>query len=1315
NPPFGDQSVFDPVHPEWSDDAPSIHNYFFRKGLEQLQPGGVQSFVVSRYFLDAGDTAYTEFRQRLHRDAELLTAVRLPRNAFMANAGTQVVTDVIFFRKRMEPLPIDEKTVYPDWVSADGIIGQDPDTGRGVPGNRYYEKHPDHLMGIPALGRGMYREDEPVILPNKGDDMDLGDRIRSVIVPELAGKNLVWPESRMLAEARWKNRNRLYPVTQSMKDGTPSGSFFMVYADPAVAREERGFQFTGDEDHEIVQERLNVQCPPRLAVRTSGYRGFAFAEELMVPVSVKKPAKNEDDAAVSDLPEEDEVHPAPAEGITSAGGTGNVPMKRAFSDTEIQRVTGMVHIRDALQALLRAQVNEHMVDEDVEARRSALTAAYDTFTKKYGLLNRPINRRVFRQDTFSGALQALEKEYLPEISAAVARKTGEDARPESAEKVALFTERTQYPHQIQDRAENPQDALRLSLSQFGRVDPVFIQSSLRDTEWAGDWSGSIRDALKEDLYLDLDAAMDSEFWNEPMIAWPYQEKALALSGDILDKSERVQELLSRMQGMDVLVGIDEVSRLMDALEWVRPQPVPMKDIGVRFGASWVDSGIYAQFAKEIMGAMGEPVFHYEKALAKWDVSAMFPPEQTVRWGVQGERSPHWVLLKTLNRQPLLVTQRLSDGSTVVMEKETEIAKQKSQEIQKEWSRWVYSNEAVGERLEEAYNQTFNRFAPPQYDGRHLDLIGSSAAITLRPHQKNAIWRGMQSGKTFFDHAVGAGKTFAAVGLAMEMRRLGRAQKPMVVVPNHLVDQWRGAFLDLYPSAAVLTAMPVDMDGKNRQVFLGKVAYGDWDAVIIPHSLFSRIPPDAHWSSVVMKEEVSGFEDAIRTMEKLGDNADKRTIKQLERKVERIKSKIASAQSDTGKKDAGLTMGDIGVDFLFVDEVQEFKNLPYITEMKNVAGLGNPEGSAKAQDLYIKSRSIQKMREDNGGVVYLSGTPLSNTMAELYTWMRHFAYEELDRMGILHFDAWQNAFADVSRDYAFTMTGQYKEKAYLSVFDNLPELRALTQQFMDTISIADVRRMLADEGMPDMPIPPIAGGKPNVVVCQPTRDQQVYIGVEVGENEDGTPKFNEGSILDRLDNLPKRPEKGEDNILSLSGEMSKVGLDLRAVTGRDNGDGDADNGMKLLRCADDIAKLYAQWADDRGTQLVFLDFSTPVSSRKGAVRKPTASEQGILDALDAVRRYERDLEDFGEADDALQQKAERAQELLENISPQELEDVENKYLGGEDRWSAYEALRRILVEKGIPAEEIAFIHEYEKPQEKAELFGMMRSGKLRVLM
>ncbi|MHB8354494.1 MAG: hypothetical protein ACYDCF_08695, partial [Burkholderiales bacterium] len=356
----------------------------------------------------------------------------------------------------------------------------------------------------------------------------------------------------------------------------------------------------------------------------------------------------------------------------------------------------------------------------------------------------------------------------------------------------------------------------------------------------------------------------------------------------------------------------------------------------------------------------------------------------------------------------------------------------------------------------------------------------------------------------------------------------------------------------------------------------------------------------------------------------------------------------------------------------------------------------------------------------GGVVYLSGTPLSNTMAELYTWMRHYAYEEMERMGVLHFDAWQTAFADVTRDYAFTLTGDYKEKAYLSVFDNLPELRQLTQQFMDTVSIMDVRQMLADEGMPDMPIPPIAGGKPNVVVSQPTLGQLAYIGHEIGESEDGTPEYNPGSILNRLDHLPRRPEKGEDNILSLSGEMSKVGLDLRAVAGTDNGEADADNGQKLLRCTESVHALYQQWHEDKGTQLIFLDFSTPNASRKGKVKNPlqganpSATEQGVLDALENIRLYERHLEDYGEADDALQEKSDRAQEMLERLSPQELEDIQDKFSHNADRWSAYEAIKRMLIEKGIPAEEIGFIHDYEKPQEKGELFGMMRSGKMRVL-
>ena len=1326
NPPFGDQGVFDPVHPEWSDDAPSIHNYFFRKGLGQLQPGGVLSFVVSRYFLDAVEPQFTAFRERLHRDAELVTAVRLPRNAFMANAGTQVVTDIVFFRKREEPLIIDADTEYPDWVNGDGIIGQDPDTGRGVPGNRYYESHPDHIMGIPVLARGMYREDESVVLPVKGankeeENQQLGMRIQAVINADMTARNMTWPESRLLAEQRWMSDNALYAVSGTIKDNVPNGSFFLVEADTATAIADHEFHLKPNEDMDAVQARLNKAFPPRLAVRVHGYRGYAFANEMLVQVPTKAARKGGKD--VSNTADED----ADAEGFSYAQGdvleapgaaeateTPEMSTKRAFSDTEIQRITGMVSIRDALQRLLRAQVNERMADADVEGYRDALNDAYDAFTGKYGLLNRPVNRRAFAQDTFSGALLSLEKDYLPEISAAVSRRTGEEVRPESASKAPLFFTRTQRPYILQDKAETPLDALRLSLSQQGRVDPIFIQTALRDTEWAGDWSGKIWEDLKPHLVLDLGALERGKFWESAPISWPYQEKTIALSGDVLDKLERVDALLSSMQAQDILTGIDEVARLKNNLEKVQPDRVQMKDIGVRFGASWVDVQTYKDFAVEIMGAEGEPEFQYEKALASWTVGVSIPHDQQLRWGVGDARSPRWLLEKTINRQPLLVTERLSDGSTWVMEKETEIAKQKSQELQKAWKQWVFSNESAAQRLEALYNQKFNRFRAPQFDGRHLDLIGASSSITMRPHQKNAVWRGMQSGNVFFDHAVGAGKTFAASALIMEMRRLGRAQKPLLVVPNHLVDQWRGAFLELYPSANVLTASAADADSKRCQIFLGKAAYGQWDAVIIPHSLFQRIPPDPYWSGKVMEEEVSSFKDAIRALSENNPD-DKRTIKKMERKVERIQSVIKKANHNTGKKDAGLTMGDLGVDMLVVDEVQEFKNLPYITEMQNVAGLGNPEGSAKAQDLYIKARSIQKMREDHGGLVYLSGTPLSNTMAELYTWMRHFAYEKLDDMGILHFDAWQNAFADVSRDYAFTLTGQYKEKAYLSVFDNLPELRALTQQFMDTVSIADVQQMLADEGMPDMPIPPIEGGKPKVIVCQPTESQKAYIGFEVGEDESGTPVFNEGSILDRLDHLPKRPEKGEDNILSLSGEMSKVGLDIRAVTGKANGDDHSENGEKLIRCADEIMALYTKWNEDKGTQLVFLDFSTPISTRKGGRTKPSMSEQVILDALESVRKYEQDLEDYGEADESIQKKSEQGQELLETLSPQEIEDVESKYLGGEDRWSAYEALREMLIQRGMPEEEVAFIHEYEKPQEKAELFGMMRSGKKRVLL
>lgn len=1319
NPPFGNQRLHDANHLDWSDESPNIHSYFFRKGIEQLQSGGIQAFIVSSFFMDANSEGRQEFRKNFHRRAELLSAVRLPNNAFAKNAGTSVVTDVLFFQKRARVLTEDEaeREGYPEWVYGDGIIGADPENGRGIVGNRYFEEHPDHILGVPALIRGMYQEGEPSVNPFD-TDVSLGDMMRQIVIPDIHKNAEPLPESKMVAEKKWEENNRLYCESKNIEK-TPIGSFLFLKPSLPVAREMGIFNYSDEDDLTIAQENLEKIMKPALAIRTNDYRGFQFAEDVMdvIPPKRKSKKNSAEDGENGDDQENDasgESVDNEVDGSESAEIEAAPTYKRRYSDTDIVRISGILEIRLTLSDLLKAQVNPEMSDEEVESIREKLNDIYDRYTKKNGLLNRPINRRVFKDDIMAGNVLSLEKNYLPEISASIAKKTGEEQKPESAEKSSIMMMRTRYPSVRIDKADSPMDALRLSLSQHGKISTHFILNALRDTEWVKgdaqkDWE-RIRGDLGTNIYLDLKHLPD-DFYQLNSLDFPYQEGAYALSGNVKDALQDVTDRIESMQKMDIMNGLDELESLKTGLEGVQPIRVPMKDIGVRFGANWVPSNVYQKFVENFMKIKNGVSFEYQKATAKWSLENVefLSDADALRWSVAKSRSPEWLLKNTMNGQPLAIFETIK-GERFFLEKDTEIAKQKSQEIQRAWTKFVYSDEEVGHQLESVYNETFNKFVAPTFDGSHLELEGASSAIEFRPHQKNGVWRGLQMGNVFFDHAVGSGKTFETIALVMELRRLKRAQKPLITVPNGLVEQWRDAFLELYPDANILVATPQDAMAKNRQSFMAKAAYGDWDAVIIPHSLFTLIPQDDVYSKKVIEEEIYDMQDAIIEIESKSDeddNSKKMSMKRLQRKMERIKALLEGKYNT--KSTGGLSILDI-CDYFIVDEAQAFKNAGIITNSKNIAGLGNLEGSSKAADLYVKARALQRSRADGGGLIYLTGTPLSNTMAELYNWMRHFMYDEMRDAGIVHFDAWKNAFAQATSDYAFTLTGEYKEKTYLTTFDNLPELQKMVQLFMDSISIDDVQKMLQEAGMVPMPIPAIAGGQPNVVVCKPTTSQAEYIGVEVDERDDGTPIFSRGSILDRLSNLPSRPTKGEDNILSLSTEMNLLSLDLRAVKGKQNNENE-ENGEKIIKCVDEIERIYREFHEDLGTQLVFLDFSTPKTKVKNKI---PASDQTILDALKDIEAYEASIEEQGFSEPDVQEKAERAEEKLEKLSPQEIQDIQSKYSDSADRWSAYEEMRDMLIKKGIPEKEIAFIHDYDKPQDRTELFAMMRSGKMRVL-
>ncbi|WP_272975689.1 LPD38 domain-containing protein, partial [Alcanivorax jadensis] len=593
-------------------------------------------------------------------------------------------------------------------------------------------------------------------------------------------------------------------------------------------------------------------------------------------------------------------------------------------------------------------------------------------------------------------------------------------------------------------------------------------------------------------------------------------------------------------------------------------------------------------------------------------------------------------------------------------------------------RWIWQDDARRNRLVRLYNDTFNTDRVREYDGSHLTFPGKVGddIVKLRPHQANAAWRIVQSGTTLLDHVVGAGKTFTMIAGAMELRRTGRAKKPMFVVPNHLVGQWAEDFTKLYPNANILAATKKDFEKGNRKRLFARIATGDWDAVIVAHSSFGKVEMDAEFQERFINQQIRDIDTAISTIrDQEGKGA--RSIKQIEKQKERLQERLKRL-FDAENKDDNLTFGELGVDALFLDEAHEFKNLGFATSMTRVAGLGNPQGSQKAADMFMKVQSILE-RTGGNNVVFATGTPISNTMAEMYTMQRFLDYQTLQDQGIAHFDAWARMYGEVVTDWELSPTGSYKLNSRFSKFVNLPELMQRYLTFGDVVNRDDINKQLAAQGK-RLPVPKIKGGKPNNIVVERSEDQADYIGVPV-QDERGNEVYPKGSLVWRAEHLPKKPEKGADNMLKIMSDARKAALDMRLIDPAlyvDNPD------SKINEAASRIKTLYDQWSDDKGAQLVFIDLSTP----KGA----KAQEANRI--RDLIQRAE-------DGDEA-------ASEQLDRMSPDELEALDGDF-------SVYDDLRQKLINLGIPESEVAYIHDANTELQKAELFAKVRTGRVRVLM
>ena len=803
-----------------------------------------------------------------------------------------------------------------------------------------------------------------------------------------------------------------------------------------------------------------------------------------------------------------------------------------LSDTAKGRVTGMVELRQIVNDLIDQQLNDYP-DEDIKATQERLNAVYDAFTAKYGLLNDRKNGRLFEQDSSYYLLCSLENL---------------DEQGQLKSKAAMFTKRTIRPERTVTSVDTPSEALAVSIGEHGKVDLPYM------AELLGTPGNYERITTELSGVIFKDPAADP---TDPEAGWQMADEYL--SGDVRAKLRMAQFAAETNPEFAVNV---------DALIKAQPRELEASEIDVRLGATWLDPDIIQKFMTETF-----QIPYYLRHAVKVRYSPY-----TAEWRVEGKTATgrgdiissetygtsranaYKILEETLNLKDVRIYDTIEDAEgkpkRVLNKRETMLAQQKQQVIKDAFANWVWQDPQRRIALVKQYNELFNSTRPREYDGSHIHFVGMNPEITLREHQRNAIAHVLYGGNTLLAHEVGAGKTYEMAASAMEAKRLGLCQKSLFVVPNHLTEQWASEFLNLYPNAKLLVARRKDFETANRKKFCARIATGDYDAVIIGHSQFERIPLSFERQERIIQEQIDETLAAINELKAhAGENF---SIKQMEKTRKTLETKLEKLRSDERKDDV-ITFEQLGVDRLFVDESHFYKNLFLTTKMRNVAGLSTSEAQ-KSSDMFGKCRYLDEITGGRG-VVFATGTPVSNSMTELYTVMRYLQYSTLQQKKLTHFDCWASTFGETTTAIELAPEGTgYRARTRFAKFFNLPELMSMFKEVAD-IKTSDQLRL------------PVPEAKFETVVAKPSEIQKEM----VQELSKRAAEIHSGTV-----------DASVDNMLCVTNDGRKIGLDVRLM----NPMLPDDPNSKLNVCVRNVLKIWEEGKDQKLTQLLFCDLSTP---------------------------------------------------------------------------------------------------------------------------
>ena len=854
------------------------------------------------------------------------------------------------------------------------------------------------------------------------------------------------------------------------------------------------------------------------------------------------------------------------------------------SATAESRIKGMIAIRDCVRTLIEYQTEDYP-EADIKAEQDKLNDLYDTFSKKYGMINARANNSAFSSDSSYCLLSSLE----------VLNDEGEFVR-----KADMFSKRTITQKVKVESVDTASEAYALSLAEKAKIDMPYMM----------ELTGKTEQELFEDLkgVIFLNPMHTSEDDGRPQ----YLPADEYLSGNVREKlaiAKRSAELYPEDYGENVR-----------ALEAVQPVDLTASEISVRLGATWLPPEIIEDFMFELFSTprycQWNIHVHYAQFTGEWNVEGKSYDRGNVKaYNTYGTSriNGYKIMEETLNLKDVRIFDYVEDENgkktAILNKKETAIAQGKQELIKQAFADWIWSDPERRERLTKMYNEKFNSVRPREYDGSHMSFVGINPEITLRQHQVNAIAHILYGGNTLLAHVVGAGKTFEMVAAAQESKRLGLCQKSLFVVPNHLTEQWASEYLQLYPSANILVATKKDFEAKNRKKFCGRIATGDYDAVIIGHSQFEKIPMSLERQRAILQQQLDEILEGISELKRnRGDNF---SIKQLERTKKTVKQKLDKL-NDQSRKDDVVTFEELGIDRIFIDEAHYYKNLAAFTKMRNVGGISQTE-AMKSSDLYMKCRYLDELTGGRG-VVFATGTPISNSMVEMYTMQKYLQYSTLKRNDLIHFDAWASTFGETVTAIELSPEGTgYRAKTRFAKFYNLPELMAMFKETAD-IQTADMLKL------------PVPEAHYHNVVLKPSETQKEMVQ---GLSE----------RAERVRN--KMVDSSVDNMLLITNDGRKLALDQRLMNDMLP---DSDT-SKVGACADNVFDIWKKTEAQRSTQMVFCDLSTP---------------------------------------------------------------------HGDGSFNVYDDLRDKLIAKGVPAEEIAYIHTANSEAQKKELFGKVRSGQVRVL-